>query len=135
MNARSKLLLVVSLALLAAGCKSGGVKDDPLMALSADEALTEGKALMEKWVETGDKAARKEAHEKHYTRNPVKEPLPRIPAHVKAAIDARLKTHEPATDEDWEAFYSAIETGDMEKLRTVKWRSKYEGEGEETPTE
>ena len=48
MNVRSKFLLVLSLALLAVGgCKSGGVKDDPLMALSAEEALTEGKALME----------------------------------------------------------------------------------------
>ncbi|MFQ5349223.1 MAG: outer membrane protein assembly factor BamD, partial [Thermoanaerobaculia bacterium] len=47
MRFRSKLVLVVSLALLAAGCKSGGVKEDPLMALSAEEALTEGKALME----------------------------------------------------------------------------------------
>ena len=47
MNIRSRLLLVVSLALLVAGCKSGGVKDDPLMALSADEALTEGKVLLE----------------------------------------------------------------------------------------
>jgi outer membrane protein assembly factor BamD len=39
--------VVAAVTLLMAGCKSGGIKDDPLMALSADEALTEGKALME----------------------------------------------------------------------------------------
>jgi outer membrane protein assembly factor BamD len=44
---RSNFILLACLVLVAAGCKSGGVKEDPMMALSADEALTEGKALME----------------------------------------------------------------------------------------
>jgi outer membrane protein assembly factor BamD len=47
LNHLSKLLLVACMALLAASCKSGGVREDPLMALSADEALAEGKALLE----------------------------------------------------------------------------------------
>ncbi len=48
MRIRSSLLVVACLALLAAGCKSGGVKEDPMMALSAAEALEEGKSLMER---------------------------------------------------------------------------------------
>ncbi len=48
MRIRSKLLVVACLALMAAGCRSGGIKEDPLLALSAEEALEEGKALMEK---------------------------------------------------------------------------------------
>ena len=47
MRTRATLILLVSLAVLAAGCKSGQVKEDPMMALSAEEALAEGKALME----------------------------------------------------------------------------------------
>ena len=47
MSTRSTLILVAGLALLAAGCRSGGVKEDPLMALSAEEALTAGKELLE----------------------------------------------------------------------------------------
>ena len=47
MRARATLVLIAALAVLAAGCKSGAVKEDPLMALSAEEALAEGKALME----------------------------------------------------------------------------------------
>jgi outer membrane protein assembly factor BamD len=39
------LLLVVALT---AGCKGGGVKQDPILRLSAEEALAEGKALTEK---------------------------------------------------------------------------------------
>ncbi len=47
MKIATKLLVLVCLVALTAGCKSGGIKEDPLMALSAEEALTEGKALME----------------------------------------------------------------------------------------
>lgn len=48
MRGRSSLLLAVLVALLVAACRSGGVKEDPLMALSAEEALAEGKALLER---------------------------------------------------------------------------------------
>lgn len=47
MRIATKLLLMVCLVALLAGCKSGRVKEDPMMALSAEEALAEGKALME----------------------------------------------------------------------------------------
>jgi tol-pal system protein YbgF len=47
MRIRGQLLLVAGLALLAVSCGSGGVREDPMMALSAEEALTKGKALME----------------------------------------------------------------------------------------
>ena len=45
MNGRAKLALA-ALVLALAGC-GGGAREDPLMALSAEEALTEGKALLE----------------------------------------------------------------------------------------
>jgi outer membrane protein assembly factor BamD len=41
------MLVFVCLVALTAGCKSGGPREDPLMALSAEEALAEGKVLME----------------------------------------------------------------------------------------
>ena len=47
MSKRWNLALVVVTLALIAGCKSGGAKEDPMMALSAEEALTEGKALLE----------------------------------------------------------------------------------------
>ena len=47
MRAWATWILLASLVPLAVGCGSGGVKEDPLMALSAEEALAEGKALME----------------------------------------------------------------------------------------
>ena len=47
MSAGSRIALIATLVLLAAGCRSGGVKEDPLMALSAEEALIAGKELLE----------------------------------------------------------------------------------------
>ena len=47
MSKRWNLALVALALVLVAGCKSGGAKEDPMMALSAEEALTEGKELLE----------------------------------------------------------------------------------------
>ena len=53
---RARLATVVMMALLAVSCKSGGIEDDPILRLSAAEALAEGEALMEakKYARAGE---------------------------------------------------------------------------------
>jgi len=45
-NARLAALVLLTVALLAAGCRSGRVREDPILRLSAAEALAEGKRLL-----------------------------------------------------------------------------------------
>ena len=46
-RALARVVVALATAALAAACGSGGVKDDPLLALSAQESLEEGKRLLE----------------------------------------------------------------------------------------
>ena len=57
-SVRCRRVCVIAVAVLSllTSCKSGGIEDDPILRLSAEEALAEGKALMEakKYLRAGE---------------------------------------------------------------------------------
>ncbi len=42
------MMAVMAMMVLGAGCKGGGVADDPILRLSAEESLAQGKELLAK---------------------------------------------------------------------------------------
>ena len=77
------VLLLAALLLALAGCKSGGA-EDPLLKLSAEESLAQGKALLANQKST--KASKTACSARWTKRKSPRNPAPTRPTRVSTAV-------------------------------------------------